>query len=200
MALTQILVAVVQEGKDLLPRCDLCVMHMPPYRKTARCDRNTHMRWRRRGMTITSKSSDATFSLTGEDEAECIEGVGRFKYLGRLLDRSDNDWPEVLHNIRKSRQVWRQLGELLQREGAEPTVLKNIYRAVVQAVLLFGAETWVLTERMFRLLEGMHMSFLRQSTRKQATRRRYGSWRQALAEAVLREAGTHTLRTYVARR
>ena len=117
-----------------------------------------------------------------------------------MLERSDDDWPGVLHNIRKSRQVWRQLGELLQREGAEPTVLKNIYRAVVQAVLLFGAETWVLTERMFRLLEVMHVSFLRQSTRKQATRRRYGSWRQALAEAVLREAGTHTLRTYVARR
>ena len=28
----------------------------------------------------------------GEDEAECIEGVGIFKYLGRLMDRSDDNW------------------------------------------------------------------------------------------------------------
>ena len=29
--------------------------------------------------------------MTREEEAERIEGVGRFKYLGILLDRSDGD-------------------------------------------------------------------------------------------------------------
>ena len=29
-----------------------------------------------------------------------------FKYLRRLLDRLENDWPEVLQNIRKVQQVW----------------------------------------------------------------------------------------------
>ena len=57
-------------------------------------------------MAIVAKCSEATFSLTGEDEAEHIKRVGRFKYLGILLDRSDDDWPAVLHNIRKARQVW----------------------------------------------------------------------------------------------
>ena len=27
------------------------------------------------------------------------------KFLGKLLDRSDNNWPVVLHNIRKTCQV-----------------------------------------------------------------------------------------------
>ena len=73
--------------------------------------------------------------MIGEDEAERING------LGRLLGRSDNDWPTVLHNISKSRQVWGHLGKLLLREEPEPTVSETFYHAVVQAVILFGAET-----------------------------------------------------------
>ena len=71
-----------------------------------------------------------------------------FKYHGRMLDRSYNDWSEVLHNIRKAIQVWGRLEKLPRKEGAEPAVSEKFYRAVVQAVLLFGAEIWVLTETM----------------------------------------------------
>ena len=56
---------------------------------------------------------ESTFLLTGEEEAECIEGVEVLKYLRRLLDRPKDNWPVVLYNIRKARQVWRQLGKLL---------------------------------------------------------------------------------------
>ena len=137
--------------------------------------------------------------MTGEDEAERIEGIGRFNYLGRLLGRSDDDWPEVLHNISKARQVWGRLGNILQREGAEPTVSGKFYHAVVQAVILFGADTWELTDTMIQSIEGAHMSFLRQVTHKQATQLRYGSWRKVPEEEVLQGSGTYTLRTYVAR-
>ena len=53
---------------------------------------------------------------------ELIEEVGKLKYLGRLLDRSDDYWSAVLHNIKKARPVWGRLGKLLLREGAELTV------------------------------------------------------------------------------
>ena len=56
----------------------------------------------------------------GEDEAECIERVENFKYLGRMLDQSDNDWPEVRQNVGKACQVWSRIGKLLRREGVEP--------------------------------------------------------------------------------
>ena len=55
---------------------------------------------------IADKCSEVTFSLTREDQVECIWGVEVCKYLGSLLDWSENDWPEVLQNIRKVRQVW----------------------------------------------------------------------------------------------
>ena len=95
----------------------------------------------------------------------------------------DTKCPTTL--LKKVRQVWGRLGKLLQREGMEPEVLEKLYHTVVQAVLLFGVETWVLTSPMMHKLEGAHVIFLRQVTRKQATRRRGGSWRQVTAEAFL---------------
>ena len=121
-------------------------------------------------MVIAARCLEETFSMIGEEEAKHIEGAERFKYLVRLLNRSDEYWLEVLHNIRKSRHVWGRLRKLLWREGAEPEVSENFYHEVVQAVLLFGAKTWVLTFTMMQRLEVVHVSFLWQVTRKQATR------------------------------
>ena len=50
-------------------------------------------------------------------------------------------------------------------------VSENFYRVVVQAVLLFGAETWVLTAAMLEKLEGVHVGFLRQVTEMEARKR-----------------------------
>ena len=71
---------------------------------------------------------------------------------------------------------------------------------MTSAVLFFGADTWVLMKKMIQRLEGSHVSFLRQFTRKQGTWWRVGSWRKVKAYAVLQGVGTHTLRKYVDRR
>ena len=82
------------------------------------------------------------------------------------------------------------MGKMLWREGEEPRVSTIFYWAVVQAVLLFGVETWVLSEAMSRKLEGVHVGFLRQITGKGAVRGKDGTWRQVAAEKVLDKAGT----------
>ena len=73
---------------------------------------------------------------------EKIECVENFSYLGRMLCRSNNNWPTVCRNVRKARRVWSRLGKLLRREGEDPQV----------AVLLFGVDTWFLLASMFRNL------------------------------------------------
>ena len=103
-------VLVVQEGAELLPCCDLCRIHMPAgrlikHQRTVWCDNNTQIRRQRMGVAIADKCSGVIFSITGKDKAECIEGVKVFKYLGRLLDWSDDDWPLFLRNINKAWQV-----------------------------------------------------------------------------------------------
>ena len=85
-------IAVVQKVKEPLPWCDLWDMQMPAgrlinHQRTRRCNRNMHMQWKRRDVTIASRCAEASFSLTGEDEAELIEGVETFNYLGWMLDR-----------------------------------------------------------------------------------------------------------------
>ena len=59
---------------------------------------------------------------------------------------------------------------MLRREGADPIIPDNLYRAVVQAVLLFGAETWVMLAAMINKLEGVHVGFLRKVTGVKARR------------------------------
>ena len=44
--------------------------------------------------------------------------------------------------------MWGRLGELPMREEADPILSEKFYMAVVQAVLLLGAKTWVLSTAM----------------------------------------------------
>ena len=86
-----------QEGKEPMPRCDMCGMNMPAGRlirhpRMAIYDQNAQMRWRRRDVEIAEKCTGATFSFTGDDGAECFERVDYFNYLEHVLHRSDEDW------------------------------------------------------------------------------------------------------------
>ena len=74
---------------------------------------------------------------------------------------------------------------MLHREGSEPPVSTKFYRAVVQAVILFGSETWVLSAPMIQRLEEAHVGFLWQVVRKKAKRLRDEYWRQVMAKTVL---------------
>jgi hypothetical protein len=45
-------------------------------------------------------------------------------------------------------------------------MMGKFYLAVVQSVLLYGSETWVLIDNMRRMLEGLHNLCARQMTRR----------------------------------
>ena len=79
-----------------------------------------------------------------------LYNVTMFKYLGRVMTAGDDYWPEVAGNLQNARKSWGQMLQILSWEGADPKVLGYFFKAVVQAVLLFGAEMWVLTPRMER--------------------------------------------------
>ena len=66
---------------------------------------------------------------------------------------ADENWPVVVKNLARSRAVWKSMMRILIREGAQPRV-SGFFIVVVQVVLLFGAETWVVTPCMGRVLGG----------------------------------------------
>ena len=78
--------------------------------------------------------------------------------------------------------------------------LRKKYHTVLQAVLLFGVETWVLLAPMTYRLEGVHVGFLQQVTKSKAKTLRDELWRKAATEKLLQGATTQPLQTYFDRR
>ena len=71
--------------------------------------------------------------------------VTSFKYLGRVILETEDDWPSLVRNLAWANTVWRRILRVLIREGVTPLVSGFFFKAVIQVVLLFGAETWVVT-------------------------------------------------------
>ena len=71
--------------------------------------------------------------------------VTSFEYLGRTLSSSDNDLPATGQNLHNAQGKWGRLAKILGSEGADRRMTGRFYVAVVQAVILFRSETWVLT-------------------------------------------------------
>ena len=86
-------------------------------------------------------------------------------------------------------RVGGRLSRVIGREGEDPKVSGNFYKEMDQAVLLFGAETWVLTLRMERALESFQHRVARRITRKQPRKRVDGRWEYPPLEEALGEAG-----------
>ena len=103
-----------------------------------------------------------------------IQSLPRFKYLGRILTEEDDDWPAVAGNLAKARNSWGRLQGILSREGATKRVSGNFFKAVVQQVLLFGKETWVVSRMMDQELSAFIHGAARRLTGRQAQRGRDG--------------------------
>ena len=93
--------------------------------------------------------------------------------------------------------MWGRLGNILWREGVDLDVLENFDSAVIQAVMFFWAETWVLSATMAQRLEGLHVGFLIRVKKLKAKRLKEGFWRKVAADKVLQGAGTQLLQTYL---
>ena len=105
------------------------------------------------------------------------------------MTAGDDDWPAVAGNLNKARRSWGILQRILGREGATSRISGSFFKAVVQQVLLFGAETWVVTPKMERALSGFLHGAARRITGRQAQRGKNGAWHYPSLEGTMREAG-----------
>ena len=67
--------------------------------------------------------------------------ISYFKYLGRILSASENNWPAVVRNLRQAQKNWERMTHVLGREGADAQTLGMLYVVLVQAVLIYVLET-----------------------------------------------------------
>ena len=60
------------------------------------------------------------------------------------------------------------------RKGAYPITPGNFYKVFIDSVLLFGAETWIMTWRMTEALKWMHRGVARRITDSQTLEKVWG--------------------------
>ena len=87
---------------------------------------------------------------------QSLEIVTSFKYLGSLLVTTDDDLPAVIFNLQKAQKIWSHIYRILGRGGSYPIISGHFYLAVVQEILVYGTDTWVVTPIIGRLLGSFH--------------------------------------------
>ena len=81
-----------------------------------------------------------------------LETVTSIKYLGRVLTVADENWLEVVGNLRNVRKSWACLARILWWEGAIPRLFGMLFKVVVHAVMILGLKMRVMTPHMRRPL------------------------------------------------
>ena len=149
-------VLIMEEGNlphPCYPLCDMMVLWKAlngTHRRTAQCTQGAERkRW----------------GLLAEEEREVpardfrayghpLEMATSFKYLGRVILATNDDWTAVVRNFPWAKTVWSRILRIISREGATPRVSGFFLKTVIQAVLIFKAETWVVTPRTGKDLGG----------------------------------------------
>ena len=192
---------IIIEEEGRLPRCGNCGLFQmsvgPRHQQSLDCQRWTKTRLDRDSCKVNKKAVlETVFSVQGTP----IETVTEFKYLGRVVEKNDDDWPTVNRNIKRARISWGRICRILSREGANPKAMASIYKAVVQAVLLYGSESWVLTQAMEKKLQAFHHRCARHITGQHIRQNPDETWTCPSSIEVLKMAGLWTIQEYIQRR
>ena len=101
-------VVILKESNSPHPQCAKCDMQVPwralnwRHPGTAECVKGVERKKQRLVDTETRENSEQAFEAYGAT----IESVSEFKYLGRILTATEDDWKAVVGNLRKARQKW----------------------------------------------------------------------------------------------
>ena len=105
------------------------------------------------------------------------------------MTTGDYDWLEMAGNLSKARNIWMKMTVILSREGADPKESGLLFKAVVQVVLLFGAEMWVLTPRMEQALRSFQHRAVKRLTGKKTRRRGERRWEYTMLVEEMEKTG-----------
>ena len=86
---------------------------------------------------------------------------------------------------------------VLERTGATVRAWGEIYKAVVQSVLLYGRESWVVTREMIKLLTAFHHWSSLQILGMMAKRGSGREWKYPAVKKAIGSAGIHPIGVYI---
>jgi len=99
------------------------------------------------------------------DKDSEIEFSQEYKNLGVIFDTSGKDNKEIRSRIIPARKCIACLNGILWSKDIRKERKLNIYNALIKSSLLYGSETWRLTENNKRRVEATEMDVLKGSSR-----------------------------------
>ena len=190
---------IVIEEDGELPRCPLCgyfAKDMDRHQRTEACKKGRARRMNEGRQEEQEKADGVSIYINGKQ----IERVHEFKYLGRILTENDDDTRCIESQIAKARARWWRIAKILKHEGASAKIMAKFYMATIQAILLYGAESWVLTQANLRKLNSFHLRAVRHMTGEHIRKNRDATWEYPIHSELLTICGLEPIEEYIARR
>ncbi len=129
---------------------------------------------------------------------DVLEHIKVFKYLGWMMAQDDDDIQAIRAQLRKACVTWARVGQVLQSENAPPPIAAQFYQAIIQAILLYGSKTWVISRTALARLEGFHIRAAYRMAKTNKPKRGPGNvWEYPRSADVLKECGMKTMEDYI---
>jgi hypothetical protein len=193
---------IVIEEEGQLPQCRLCGffakgVDSEAHRATQTCTKYAeHRRQHFQAKRQTRAREEVTFQVGGQE----INRVSQFRYLGRILEEDDNDVYAASRQLSRAKAKWGRLGNVLRSEGATSRTMGYFYKAIIQSVLLYGSESWTLTDHHLQKFRSFHARVARCLTGRHIRCLEDGTWVYPPTQSVLADAGLESIDEYIRRR
>ena len=192
-------IVIDQEGQ--LPQCRLCGFFgsrtdSDGHRESLVCQKFAERRRQYFQAQRQARAKEVTFQVGGQE----LNRVNRFRYLGRVLDEDDDDVHAALRQLSRAKAKWGRIGHVLRTEGTTPRVMDYFYKAGVQAILLYGSETWTVSSYVMQQFRSFHARVAGCLTGRHIRNLEDGTWSCPPTKEVLEEAGLEEIDEYIRRR
>ena len=97
----------------------------------------------------------------GPSESDVVEEVESFCYLGSIVDRQGDVERAVRSRVATAWSKWREIAGLLCNRRIPLRNRSQVYTTCIRSVLLYGAESWPLTQRMENCIRSCDRRMLR---------------------------------------
>ena len=105
-----------------------------------------------------------------------------------------------MNQIARAKAKWWRMAKILKSQGANSKIMAKFYKAVIQAVLLYSSELWVLTKANIRKLNSFHLRVVRHMTGKHIKKTSNDTWEYPRHKELLTECCLEEITTYIERR
>lgn len=109
-------------------------------------------------MTIACEQDKVEINIQGEK----IEETNQIKYLGAIMDVKGNLEKEISNRIRKvTAMYWALYNSFFNKREVSKRTKTKIHESVLVPMLIYGSESWVLSDNLKSKVEACEMKILR---------------------------------------